>query len=164
MKKRVMDSLKDIFKPEFLNRIDETIVFRALNKQDMVEITKLLSASLVKRCKEQMDIDLTIPIGVTRYIVKKAYDPKFGARPLRRRIQTDMEDLLSEEILAGRINRGDKIRAEIVSDKIVFNVTGSSVPAKKSTKKTAKRITGKTSEKTTKNTSKTKGGRKTSRK
>jgi ATP-dependent Clp protease ATP-binding subunit ClpC len=157
MKKRVMDSLKDIFKPEFLNRIDETIVFRALNQKDMVEITKLLSASLVKRCKEQMDIPLSIPIGVTRYIVKKAYDPKFGARPLRRRIQTDMEDLLSEEILAGRISRGDSIKAEIVKDKIVFTGGSGSIG-----KKAGRRSTSKADKKAA--VKETKGGRRTSRK
>ncbi|MCR5452547.1 MAG: ATP-dependent Clp protease ATP-binding subunit [Lachnospiraceae bacterium] len=124
MKSRVMDSLKDIFKPEFLNRIDETIVFRALNKKDMTDITKLLTKSLIDRCKSQMDIDLKIPVGVSRYIVDKAYDPKFGARPLRRRIQTDMEDLLAEEILAGRISRGESITAKVVKDKIIFEKKG----------------------------------------
>ena len=155
MKKRVMDSLKDIFKPEFLNRIDETIVFRALNQKDMVEITKLLMKSLIDRCRQQMDITLNVPIGVSRYIVKKAYEPKFGARPLRRRIQTDMEDLLSEEILSGQIARGDTVKAEIVKDKITFVKVGSS-------KETAKKPSGRKKAANTKGSSaKTKGrGRK----
>ena len=120
MKGRVMEELKQSFKPEFLNRIDETIVFRALNKEDMKKIVGIMTKSLVKRCREQMDISLSIPGSVKTYIVEKAYDPKFGARPLRRKIQTDIEDVLTEEILEGTIGEGDKVTATVTEDKISF--------------------------------------------
>lgn len=120
MKNRVMDELKQTFKPEFLNRIDETIVFRALNKEDMKKIVGIMTKSLIKRCKEMLDISLTIPGTVKGYIVDKAYDPKFGARPLRRKIQTDLEDVLTEEVLSGSIHSGDKVAAQISDDKIIF--------------------------------------------
>ncbi len=120
MKGRVMEELKQSFKPEFLNRIDETIVFRALNKEDMKKIVGIMTKSLIRRCKEVMDISLVISGTVKGYIVEKAYDPKFGARPLRRKIQTDLEDVLTEEVLAGRISAKDKVTTQIVKDKIVF--------------------------------------------
>ncbi len=120
MKNRVMDELKNVFKPEFLNRIDETIVFRALNKNDMKEIVTILLKSLIRRAKSQMNITLSVRANVKAYIVEKAYDPKFGARPLRRKIQTDIEDLLTEEILSGNIGSGDTIEAVLRKDKITF--------------------------------------------
>ncbi len=120
MKSRVEEELKHLFKPEFLNRIDETIVFRALNKDDMKKIVTILTKSLVERCKEQMDITLDIKAPVKQYIVDKAFDPKFGARPLRRRIQTDIEDALSEEILSGRIHSGDTVKIKVKEDHLVF--------------------------------------------
>ena len=86
MKNGVMEEVKRIFKPEFLNRIDDTIVFRALNKDDMKKIVTLMTKSLVKRAKDQLDITLNIRDSVKKYIVEKAYDPKYGARPLRRMI------------------------------------------------------------------------------
>ena len=107
MKQGVMEEVKRIFKPEFLNRIDDTIVFRALDKEDMKKIVALLSKTLVMRCKEQMDITLSIKDSVKAYIVDSAYDPKYGARPLRRKIQNTIEDGLAEEIL-GSIVGGAK--------------------------------------------------------
>ena len=143
MKSRVMEEVKRIFKPEFLNRIDETIVFRSLNKNDMSEIVSLMTATLVNRCKTEMDIDLKITVSARRFIVDKAFDPKFGARPLRRKIQTDIEDVLSEEILAHKISAGDKVTATVEKDHIVFKrAEGSS---DKPVKKPAKSTTGKPS-------------------
>jgi ATP-dependent Clp protease ATP-binding subunit ClpC len=109
MKNSVMEEVKRIFRPEFLNRIDETIVFRMLTKDDMKQIVTLLSKELCKRCKEQMDIELTVRDTAKAYIVEKAYDRKFGARPLKRKLQDEVEDRLAEEIIAGRIKRGDKV-------------------------------------------------------
>ncbi len=120
MKSRVEEELKHLFKPEFLNRIDETIVFRALNKDDMKKIVTILTKSLIERCKEQMDITLELKSPVKKYIVDKAFDPKFGARPLRRRIQTDIEDALSEEILSGRVHAGDTVRIKVKEDHLTF--------------------------------------------
>ncbi|MCR5212082.1 MAG: ATP-dependent Clp protease ATP-binding subunit [Lachnospiraceae bacterium] len=120
MKGRVMEEIKHEFKPEFLNRIDETIVFRALNKNDLVKISGLLLTGLSKRLMEEMSIELHIKPSVQRYIVEKAYDPKFGARPLRRRIQTDLEDQLSDAILKGEIKGNSNITCNVADDKIVF--------------------------------------------
>ena len=122
MKNGVMEEVKRIFKPEFLNRIDDIIVFRTLNKDDMKQIVTLMTRSLVKRCKEQMDITLNIHDSVKKYIVEKAYDPKYGARPLRRMIQTKIEDTLAEEILSGNIKGGDVVDAGIRKDEVHFTV------------------------------------------
>ena len=122
MKQGVMEEVRRIFKPEFLNRIDDIIVFRTLNKDDMKQIVTLMTRSLVKRCKEQMDITLNIRDSVKKYIVEKAYDPKYGARPLRRMIQTKIEDTLAEEILSGNIKGGDVVDAGIRKDEVHFTV------------------------------------------
>ena len=109
MKAGVMEEVRRIFKPEFLNRIDETIVFSALNKEDMKKIVTLLLSALQKRCKEQLDIELVVRDSAKSYIVEKAYDRKYGARPLKRKIQDEIEDLLSEEIIKGKIKAGNKV-------------------------------------------------------
>lgn len=114
MKNNVMEEVRRIFKPEFLNRIDETIVFRTLNKEDMKKITALLMKELVKRAEDQLDIELTVRDSARTYIVEKAYDKKYGARPLKRKIQDEIENRLAEDIINGRIKRGDKV---IVSTK-----------------------------------------------
>ena len=114
MKNNVMEEVRRIFKPEFLNRIDETIVFRTLNKDDMKKITALLMKELVKRAEDQLDIELAIRDSARTYIVEKAYDKKYGARPLKRKIQDEIENRLAEDIINGRIKRGDKV---IVSTK-----------------------------------------------
>ena len=125
MKNGVMEEVQRIFKPEFLNRIDETIVFRALNKEDMKKIVTILSKSLIDRCEKQMGIHLTITGSVKGYIAEKAYNPKYGARPLRRMIQTQIEDMLAEEILSGKIKPGDDVEIRMVK-KEIKNVVNSS--------------------------------------
>ena len=122
MKDGVMEEVKRIFKPEFLNRIDETIVFRALNKADMKKIVTLLTKILVERCKKQMDITLSIKDSVKAHIVETAYEPKYGARPLRRKIQNLIEDALAEEILDGRIKKGDNVDVGMRGKDIRFTV------------------------------------------
>lgn len=122
MKDGVMEEVKRIFKPEFLNRIDETIVFRSLDKNDMKKIVTLLSKNLVERCSKQMNITLSIKDSVKNYIVESAYDPKYGARPLRRKIQNVIEDALAEEILDGKIKAGDVVDVGMRSDKVRFSV------------------------------------------
>ena len=109
MKSNVMEEVKRLFKPEFLNRIDETIVFRALNKDDMKQIVTLMASELQKRCREQLQIELVIRDAAKAYIVEKAYDRKYGARPLRRKIQDEIEDRLAEEIIAGKVKVGDRV-------------------------------------------------------
>lgn len=125
MKSNVMTEVRRIFRPEFLNRIDETIVFRMLTKADLSKIVRLLTSSLEKRVKESLGISLRIQPAVNDYIVDKSYNPKYGARPLRRQIQTDIEDRLSDEILSGNIGRGDRVTINIKDKELTFKKTGS---------------------------------------
>jgi len=118
MKDSVMEEVKRIFKPEFLNRIDETIVFRALNKEDMKQIVSIMVRELQTRCKEQLNIELSVTANAKTYIVDKAYDRKYGARPLKRKLQDEVEDVLAEEIIAGKIKVGDKITVSVKKDAI----------------------------------------------
>ena len=120
MKDSVMEEVRRIFKPEFLNRIDETIVFHALTKEDMKKIVGLMAKTLVTRCKKQMGIELRITGNVKAYIVDAAYEPKYGARPLRRMIQNKIEDGLAEEILSGRIEAGDTVEVSMHKKEIAF--------------------------------------------
>lgn len=120
MKSGVMDEVKRLFKPEFLNRIDETIVFHALTKEDMTEIITLLSQNLCNRCKEQMDIVLHVSKNAKERLVEKHMDLKMGARPLKRAIQTEIEDRLAEEILAGRIKNGDEVSVGVRKEHFIF--------------------------------------------
>ena len=121
MKSAVMEEVKKSFKPEFINRIDEIMVFHSLTKDDMKKIVTIMSKNLVDRCREQMQIDLVIRDSVKKFVVDKSFDPKYGARPLKRAIQTDIEDALAEEILSGRIKAGAKVTATIKNKKIVFS-------------------------------------------
>lgn len=122
MKGSVMEEVRRIFKPEFLNRIDETIVFHALTKEDMKKIVTLLTKSLIARCQEQMGITLHINGSVKSHIVETAYEPKYGARPLRRKIQNELEDGLAEEVLAGRVKRGDEVEVTMNNKELQFKV------------------------------------------
>ncbi|MBP3476095.1 MAG: ATP-dependent Clp protease ATP-binding subunit [Lachnospiraceae bacterium] len=122
MKSNVMEEVKRLFKPEFINRIDEIMVFHPLNKDNMKQIISLLSKNLTKRCREQMDIDLTISTSVKDYLIEKHTDVKMGARPMKRAIQSEIEDALAEEILLGNVKRGDKVTAGLRNKKIVFTV------------------------------------------
>ena len=121
MKDSVMEEVKRIFKPEFLNRIDETIVFRALNKEDMKQIVSIMVGELQKRCKEQLNIELSVTANAKTYIVDKAYDRKYGARPLKRKLQDEVEDALAEEIIAGKIKAGDKVTVSVKKDAICIS-------------------------------------------
>ncbi len=122
MKSGVLEEVKRLFKPEFLNRTDETIVFHSLNKADMDSIVALLSSNLIKRCKNQMNIELSITAGARKYLVDKYSNLKMGARPLKRAIQTVIEDELAEVILSHKVNPGDKVSVSIKDDKAVFKV------------------------------------------
>ena len=120
IKNGVMEEVKRLFKPEFINRIDEIMVFHPLNKTELREIVTLLSANLIKRCDRQMGITLSISQTLKNHLVEKYCDVKMGARPLKRAIQTVIEDPLAEEILQGRIRQGDHILATIHKEKVVF--------------------------------------------
>lgn len=122
MKDGVMEEVKRLFKPEFINRIDEIMVFHALTTQELREIVSLLANDLVKRCKEQMGMKLTISSALKDHLVKKYCDIKMGARPLKRAMQTAVEDLLAEEILSGNISAGDQVLATVTKEKVIFKV------------------------------------------
>ncbi|KXG44871.1 ATP-dependent Clp protease ATP-binding subunit [Tepidibacillus decaturensis] len=118
MKNRVMSELKRNFRPEFLNRIDEVIVFHALSKEDIKEIVTLMANQLRERLKEQ-GIDFILNEGAKEFLAKEGYDPNFGARPLRRAIQKHIEDKLSEELLKGNIKKGDVVTIDVENDTLV---------------------------------------------
>ncbi|WP_333791950.1 ATP-dependent Clp protease ATP-binding subunit [Muricomes intestini] len=120
MKQNVMDEVKMIFRPEFLNRIDEIIVFHALNSNHMKQIVTLLCREFTKRVKSQMNITLTIRDSAKKHIVEKGTDAKFGARPLRRAMQTELEDKLAEAILNGEVKEGGKVEAGVSKKEIKF--------------------------------------------
>ncbi len=124
MKNSVMEEVKRIFKPEFLNRIDETIVFRALTKDDMKKIVTLLCRNLQERCKTQLYLELTIRDSAKAYIVEKAYDRKYGARPLKRKIQDEFEDRLAEEMISGGIKRGSHVVITVRKKEICLEMDG----------------------------------------
>lgn len=120
MKQNVMDEVKQIFRPEFLNRIDEIIVFHALEKTHMKKIVTLMCRDFTKKIEDQMDIRLTLRESAKALIAEKGTDAKYGARPLRRALQTELEDKLAEAILNGEVKRGDCIEAGTVKKEIRF--------------------------------------------
>ncbi len=120
MKSGVMEEVKRIFKPEFINRIDDIIVFHQLNNDNMKEIIQLLTGKLSARCKEQMGITLTVSSALKEHLVKEYSNAKMGARPLKRAVQSVIEDALAEELLSGRIQAGDKVLAGIKNKKVTF--------------------------------------------
>lgn len=122
MKSGVMEEVKKIFKPEFINRIDEIIVFHQLSKDNMKSIVSLLASNLSKRCEEQLQIKLKFSPALKEYLVEKHSDKKMGARPLKRAIQSLVEDALAEEILRGNVKPGDMVTAGIKDEKVTFHV------------------------------------------
>ena len=120
MKSGVMDEVKRIFKPEFINRIDDIIVFHALQETEIHQIIDLLLRQLSKRVKEQMDITLKYDVHLKNYIFEKGYDKKYGARPLRRAIQSQVEDGLAEAILSGQVKNGDVVRITVRKGQLHF--------------------------------------------
>ena len=131
MKSNVMEEVRRLFKPEFLNRIDEIMVFHTLNKEHIRKIVGLLLKNLEKRCEEQMDIRLKISDSARAYLAEAGFDSKYGARPLRRAIQTKLEDSLANEILEGRIRKGDTVKVQLHQKQLRFIP----VPAEKADKK-----------------------------
>ena len=122
MKRGVMEEVKRIFKPEFLNRVDEILVFHMLDKQEIRQIVNILVIKLEKRCKEQLDIELVVRSSVKDYLAENGFDSKYGARPLKRAIQNKLEDRMAEEILDGKIHRGDRVIVSVSKKVIKFSV------------------------------------------
>ncbi|MDE7251676.1 MAG: ATP-dependent Clp protease ATP-binding subunit [Acetatifactor sp.] len=122
MKSAVMEEVKKSFKPEFINRIDDIIVFHQLGEDNMKAIVNLLASNLYKRCETQMDIRLSMTPALKEHLVKKYADNKMGARPLKRAIQSVVEDSLAEEILMKKVQPGDTVSAGFKNDKVNFVV------------------------------------------
>ena len=122
MKANVMEEVKLMFRPEFLNRIDDIIVFHTLSESEVKSIVSLMLKNLAKQVKEQMDIALSFTSSLKTYLAKESYDKKFGARTLRRMIQNKVEDMLAEEVLAEKVKAGDKVTVGYKSNKVTFKV------------------------------------------
>lgn len=122
MKNNVMEEVKRLFKPEFLNRIDEIIVFHMLQRSHMKQILDIMMQDLTKRAETQLGITLKVTPKAKNYIMEKGYDEKYGARPLRRALQTELEDLLSDEILSGKVKKGNKVTVNLEKDALSLNV------------------------------------------
>lgn len=120
MKERVMEEVKRLFKPEFLNRIDEIIVFHPLTKDNMKDIVSIMLEVIRKRTKQQMDIAIQVTDDGKEFLIEKGYDEKYGARPLRRTIQSQVEDKLAEKILDGEIHTGDEVEISKVDEGLNF--------------------------------------------
>lgn len=120
MKSGVMEEVRRLFKPEFLNRIDEIMVFHPLNKTHIKKIVNIMLKTLEKRCKEQLDIQLKITESVRDFLAEAGFDSKYGARPLRRAIQTKLEDPMANALLEGTIKRGDTVRIQLHQKEIRF--------------------------------------------
>ncbi|MCL2203218.1 MAG: ATP-dependent Clp protease ATP-binding subunit [Defluviitaleaceae bacterium] len=118
MKKRVMDEVKNLFRPEFINRIDDIIVFHPLGEEEVQQITRLMLNETVQRVKENMGITLHYTDALVEHIAKDGYDPLYGARPLRRAIQTQVEDELAEDILRGKFKEEDAITVDYMDEKV----------------------------------------------
>ena len=138
MKSGVMEEVKKLFKPEFINRIDEIMVFHTLTEKEMMDIVTLLSQNLSKRCKTQMGIDLTITPAVKKYLVAKHSDAKMGARPLKRAIQSTIEDAMAEELLRGNIKPETAVTVGLKDEKIIFTTNEGKTSVKKANIKTTK--------------------------
>ena len=135
MKGRVMDEVKRLFKPEFLNRIDEIIVFHQLTKEHMKGIADIMLRGIIKRSKEQLGITLTVGEAARDYLIDKGYDDKYGARPLRRTIQSLLEDKMAEEMLDGHIKAGGQVDVGFDGEKLTFAVKAKTAARKKTAAK-----------------------------
>jgi len=123
MKDGVMEEVKRLFKPEFINRIDEIIVFRQLSKENLTDIVRLMLKELAKRCMAQMQIKLKAKEEAVQFLLEKGSDDKYGARPLRRAILTNVEDVLAERILEGKVHAGDSVTLGVKNGALKFQVS-----------------------------------------
>jgi ATP-dependent Clp protease ATP-binding subunit ClpC len=119
MKKKLLDETKKVFRPEFLNRVDDTIVFHSLRREDLEKIIEIELKELKARLKEKK-MDLVLTPEVLKFLIDKGYDATYGARPLKRTIQRYLENVLAEEILSGKFQEGDKIQAELRGEIVTF--------------------------------------------
>lgn len=124
MKNMIMDEVKTLFKPEFINRLDDIIVFKALGESEVLSIAGLMLKELKDRVKENTDIKITYGAKLKKFIFEKGYDKKFGARPLRRAVQQYIEDEMAEKLLSGEIKKGSTVSITVENDTVKFNVKG----------------------------------------
>jgi len=122
MKGKVMDEVKRIFKPEFINRIDDIVVFHVLGKEQIAQIVDIMIANVNKRIMEQMKLSIELDDAARQWLVDKGYDSKYGARPLRRTIQNEVEDVLAERILMGKVHAGNKVKITVKDNKLNFTL------------------------------------------
>lgn len=122
MTKGVMEEVKQIFRPEFLNRIDETVVFAVLTKEEVKKIAKLLMRQVKDRLKEMYQVNLKVTAGAYEWLAEKGYDEHYGARPLRRVIQNEIEDILADKILNGELKEGTTLTIGKKEKKLTFSV------------------------------------------
>ena len=120
MKSQVMEEVNRIFRPEFINRIDEIIVFRMLNNEDIRAILKLQLKEIEARLAESHQLNLSLSKKAADWFVAKGYEPKFGARPLKRLLQNELEDKLADAIISGALKNGSKVKVDIRDDKVVL--------------------------------------------
>ena len=122
MKSKVMDEVKRIFKPEFINRIDDIVVFHVLGKEQISKIVDIMIANVNKRIMDQMKLSIELDEAARQWLVDKGYDSKYGARPLRRTIQNEVEDVLAERILMGKVHTGNKVKITVKDNKLNFTL------------------------------------------
>jgi ATP-dependent Clp protease ATP-binding subunit ClpC len=125
MKDKLMEEAKRAFKPEFMNRLDDLIVFRNLNRGDMDQIVHLEVAKVKSRLKYK-DVEIVLTPAATEFLIQKGYDPQFGARPLRRAVEKYLQDPLAEEILRGNVKPNETVEVSVGDDKLVFNEVATS--------------------------------------
>jgi ATP-dependent Clp protease ATP-binding subunit ClpC len=121
MRERILDEAKKTFRPEFLNRLDDIVVFRSLTKPDLIQILDLELAKVMDRLKTTRNITLVLDEKAKDFLVTKGYDPQYGARPMRRAVERSLEDPLAEEILKGVFHEGDPINVSADNDKLTFS-------------------------------------------
>jgi ATP-dependent Clp protease ATP-binding subunit ClpC len=122
MRDKVLDESKRVFKPEFLNRLDDMIVFHQLERNDLVKIVDLEVAKIIERIRAK-DIEVRLDTTAVEFLIDKGYDPTYGARPMRRAVEKHLEDPLAEEFLRGNINQGDTLDVQAAGEQLAFKVT-----------------------------------------
>ncbi|MFV0336724.1 MAG: AAA family ATPase, partial [Chthoniobacterales bacterium] len=123
MREKILEETKRVFKPEFLNRLDDIIVFHTLSKENLIQIVSLEVDKLVERIKAK-DVHLQLDESAKNFLIEKGYDPNYGARPMRRTVEKYLEDPMAEEILRGDVKSGDVVLVKLENDKLTFSVTG----------------------------------------
>src|SRR5256714_8486933 len=121
MRDRLMEEAKKVFKPEFINRLDDIIVFHQLTKNDLMQIVELEVAKVLRRVKAK-DVHIELEQSAKEFLIEKGYDPQYGARPMRRAVERFLEDPFAEELLRGNVKAGDKVEVVAVEGKLSFRV------------------------------------------